>query len=130
MNEYKEEYIKYRIEKSEQAYSDSKLLAESKRWNARINRLYYACYYIVSALALKTNITTQTHAGLKSQFNLHFVKTGKVPIEMGKLYSDLIDSRQKGDYGDMYDFDEETVINLMTPVERFISTLKKLIENE
>jgi uncharacterized protein len=93
MTEYKEDYIKYRIEKSEQAYSDSKLLAESKRWNACINRLYYACYYIVSALALKTNITTQTHSGLKSQFNLYFVKTGKVPIEMGKLYSDLVDSR-------------------------------------
>jgi uncharacterized protein len=130
MNDYRKEYIQYRIEKSEQAYSDSKLLAESRRWNACINRLYYACYYIVSALALKTNITTQTHSGLKSQFNLHFVKTGKVPIEMGKLYSDLIDSRQKGDYGDMYDFDEEAVLNLMAPVGEFISALKKLIEYE
>jgi hypothetical protein len=30
----------------------------------------------------------------------------------------------------MYDFDEETVINLMTPVEKFISIIKKLIESE
>ena len=46
---------------------------------------------------------------------------------MGKLYSDLIDSRQKGDYGDLYDFDKETVESLIEPVGEFISSLKKLI---
>jgi uncharacterized protein len=130
MSNYREDYIHYRIEKSEQAYSDVKFLAKNKSWNACINRLYYSCYYKVSALALKSNIVTQTHSGLKSQFNLHFVKTGKISIEMGKLYSDLIDSRQKGDYGDMYDFDEKTVNELIAPVENFILILKNLIESE
>ena len=127
MRDYKEEYINYRIEKSEQAYLDAKLLASQESWNACINRLYYSCYYIVSALALKNDIQTQTHSGLKGQFNLHFIKTKKISIEMGKLYSDLIDSRQKGDYGDMYDFDRETVESLIEPVGEFISSLKKLI---
>ena len=45
----------------------------------------------------------------------------------GKLYADLIDSRQKGDYGDLYDFDKETVGNFIEPVGEFISTLKRLI---
>ncbi len=98
MSDYKEEYIKYRIEKSERAYLDAKLLASEKSWNACINRLYYSCYYIVSALVLQNDIETQTHSGLKTQFNLHYTKTKKISIEMGKLYSDLIDSRQKGDY--------------------------------
>lgn len=53
MSDYKEEYIKYRIEKAEQAYLDAKLLASRESWNGCINRLYYACYYIVSALALQ-----------------------------------------------------------------------------
>jgi uncharacterized protein len=127
MKDYKEEYIKYRIEKSEQAYLDAKFLASQESWNACINRLYYSCYYIVSALALKNDIQTQTHSGLKRQFNLHFIKTKKVSIEMGKLYGDLIDSRQKGDYGDLYDFDKETVESLIEPVGEFISSLKKLI---
>ena len=127
MNDYKEEYIKYRIEKSEQAYLDAKLLASRESWNACINRLYYSCYYIVSALALQNDIETQTHSGLRNQFNLHYIKTKKISLEMGKLYSDLIDSRQKGDYGDLYDFDKETVESLIEPVGEFISSLKKLI---
>ena len=127
MNQHRQEYINYRLERSQQAFTDAKLLAGCESWNAAINRLYYSCYYAVSALALQSNIVTQTHAGLKSQFNLHFVKTGKVPLEMGKLYSDLMDSRQKGDYGDMYDFDEETINNLMQPVEDFLLAVKSLL---
>ena len=127
MRDYKEEYIKYRIEKSERAYSDAKLLATQQSWNASINRLYYSCYYIVSTLALQNDIQTQTHSGLRTQFNLHFIKTKKISIEMGKLYADLMDSRQKGDYGDLYDFDKESVESFIDPVGEFISSLKKLL---
>lgn len=128
MSNYKEDYLKYRIDKSEEALRDAKILANNESWNACVNRLYYACYYIVSALTLKSNINSQTHSGLKSQFTLNFVKTGKVSIEFGKLYSDLMDWRQKGDYGDMYDFDKETVEPLLEPVEKFIIYIKELIQ--
>lgn len=82
---------------------------------------------MVSALVLQNNIQAQTHSGLRSQFNLHFVKTKKLSMDIGKLYADLMDSRQKGDYGDLYDFDKETVESLIEPVGEFISGLKKLI---
>jgi uncharacterized protein (UPF0332 family) len=39
----------------------------------------------------------------------------------------LFDSRQKGDYGDMYDFDKETVESLLIPVKEFIDRLKQLL---
>jgi uncharacterized protein (UPF0332 family) len=63
----------------------------------------------------------------RNQLNLHYVKNGKIPMEMGRLYSDLFDSRQKGDYGDMYDFDKETVESLLIPVKDFIDTIKQLL---
>jgi uncharacterized protein len=103
------------------------LLAGNESWNAAVNRLYYSCYYIVSALALKDNILSQTHSGLKNQFNLHYVKTGKVPVEMAKLYADLIDSRLKGDYGDLYDFDKEMVETLLKPTGDFIELIKQIL---
>ena len=121
MNKYKEDYLNYRISKSEESLNDTKLLAANGSWNACVNRLNYACYYMVSSLTLKSELTSQTHSGLKSLFNLNFIKPGLVPIEFGKLYSDLMDWRQKGDYGDMFDFDKETVEPLIEQVERFIN---------
>jgi hypothetical protein len=34
--------------------------------------------------------------------------TGVVSREFGQLFSDLADCRNNGDYGDLYDFDEQT----------------------
>jgi len=38
--------------------------------------------------------------------------------------------RQKGDYGDMFDFNEEVVKPLIPKVENFISVIKKRINTK
>jgi len=129
VSDFKPDYIEYRLSKAVEAINDAKLLAENDSWNACINRLYYACYYAVSALLLKNGISTQTHTGLKTQFNLHFIKTGLIEKESGKLYADLMDWRQKGDYGDMFDFSKETVEPLIKPIEQFLKTITELVKN-
>ncbi len=54
-----EDYIKYRLLKAEESFSDALLLAENERWNSVINRLYYSCFYSVIAILLKNNIKSQ-----------------------------------------------------------------------
>ncbi len=91
-----------------------------------MNRLYYACFYAVLALFAKHEINSHTHSGVKTQLTLHFVKTGKLGKNLGMLYTDLFDFRQKGDYGDFFDFEEENVINLFPQVEQFIQEIETL----
>ena len=129
MSNKEQDYIDYRLTKSDESFEDAKLLANNERWNASINRLYYASYYAVSALLLSHHIETFTHSGCKAQFGLHFIKTGIIDAEYGKLYADLMDWRQKGDYGDMFDFDKETVEPLFVQVETFLSKIKSVIKN-
>ena len=128
MSDYKPEYIEYRLSRASEALHDAKVLAKNDSWNACLNRLYYACYYAVSALLLKNNISTKSHTGLKSQFNLHYIKTGVIEKEFGKLYTDLMDWRQQGDYGDLFDFDKEKVEPLVKPVEEFVSKISELLK--
>ena len=127
MSENLQEFIDYRVQKAEEAYKDACLLANEERWNAAINRLYYSAYYITSALLLKNDIQAKTHTGLINQFNLHFIKTERINKELGIFYSNLMDYRQKGDYGDMFDFEKEDVISLLPEAELFIDTLKKFL---
>jgi len=39
----------------------------------------------------------------------------------------MFDYRQKGDYGDMFDYDEEIAIPLIDQVQEFINEIKKHI---
>ncbi len=121
------DYIQYRFHRATETYEEALILAENKRWNAVVNRLYYSCFYAVIALLLKNNIDTQTHDGARTQFGLCFVKTGIVDRNLGKLFTKLYDYRQKGDYGDLYDYDEVTVGPLIIQVENFLKELEKMV---
>lgn len=107
----KDDYIRYRVEKSKEIYNDAILLAQNGRWNSCVNRLYYSSYYLVSALLYKNGIKAETHNGTKTQFFLHFIKSNATSRDNGKLYSHLFDWRQESDYADFVEFDENTVIS-------------------
>ena len=121
----REDYINYRFHRAEESFEEALILAKEERWNAVINRLYYACFYAVIALLIKNNISTQTHDGARTQFGLFFVKTGIINKESGKLFSKLFDFRQKGDYGDLFDYDEELTAPLINKVKEFLIEIKK-----
>ena len=128
MTKTQDDYIKYWLERARKTFEDAKSLASLKSWNSSVNRLYYACFYAVLALFTKYELYSHTHSGVKTQLSLHFVKTEKLDKDFGMLYGDLLDLRQKGDYGDFFDIEERHVTELIPKVEGFLKKIKALIE--
>ncbi|RPI69876.1 MAG: HEPN domain-containing protein [Ignavibacteriales bacterium] len=122
------DYISYRLEKAREAYSDAKLLAQNNSWNSCVNRLYYACFYSVSALLIKNNFEARSHNGIRTIFFKEFIKTEIVHKDFGRLYSDLFDWRNKGDYSDFIDFSEPDVLPLLDKAGQFIGVIEKIIK--
>ena len=122
----KEDLIKYRISRAWDTLDDAKILAEKGKWNSSINRLYFSVYYAVMALHLDNEINPGTPNGAKSNFSNHFIKTGIIPLQFGKIYSQLFTWRQKGDYDDFFDFDKSKVEPYFEPVKELL----KLIEEK
>ena len=123
------EYVKYRIETAYKTLDAAKVLAETGFWNSVVNRLYYAVFYAVNALLILNKIPTKSHSATKSQFSLYFIKTGKLDKKYGKLLTELYDWRQKGDYGNIFDYDSESVKPLFMPVEEMIKVIDDKIKN-
>ncbi|MCD4696683.1 MAG: HEPN domain-containing protein [Bacteroidales bacterium] len=128
MNYSKEELIKYRIERAIDTFEDAIILSEKGKWNAVINRLYYASFYSVNALFLSKSIITKTHSGVRSLFHLHFIKTGIIKERFGEFYSMIFDLRHSGDYGDMVTLTKDKVEPLITETEAFITIIKSLVK--
>lgn len=127
MTKSKKDLVKYRLQRAFETYEDALLLAGSKKWNSAMNRLYYASFYAVSALVLLENQTAYSHNGVKIFFSEKFIKTGRLELSDGKLFSQLFTWRQKGDYDDLFDFDEKTVSPYLEPVKNFIEKISDLI---
>ena len=124
--EERNEYIKYRIETAFKTYDAAKILAENEFWNSSVNRLYYSAFYAVNALLVLNEIRTKSHSSIRSQFSLHFIKTGKFDKKYGKLLAKLYDWRQKGDYDNLFDYEKKSV----EPLFYSVKDMLKLIENE
>jgi uncharacterized protein len=124
----KQDYIDYRVLKSKEIFEDVMLLADNQRWNSAVNRLYYSCFYLISALLYKHDIKAETHNGTKTQFNLQFVKSGRIDLKYGKLYSNLFNWRQESDYADFIDFESETVKPLIEQVSELNNILLELLK--
>lgn len=64
----RKELVHYRINRAKDTLEEVNIHVENELWNTTVNRLYYACYYAVSALLLQHEIKAQTHAGIRQMF--------------------------------------------------------------
>ena len=124
----RKDIVAYRIERAYTAPEQAKLNLKLNCLEVTANRLYYAAYYVVSALLIANKIPAHSHEGNVTQFGLHFVKTGKVDREEGKLLSHLLTMRLKGDYSDRFGLTEADVLPYIEPTEAFIKKIAELAE--
>ena len=128
MTEYSpEDYINYRLIKAKETIEEVDILIKNKLWNTAVNRMYYASFYAVGALLIKYGLSARRHAGTRYLFGQHFVKTRLINRNLAKHYTDLFEKRNKGDYNDFYDYDEETVLRLLPQTKQLIQEIEKLI---
>jgi uncharacterized protein (UPF0332 family) len=92
--------------------------------------LYYACFYAAIALLINENYESKTHSGVKTLLGLHFFKENRIDKSFSLFYERLFNLRQTGDYEDWVYINEEDVLPLIEPVEQFIKTIEKLINEK
>ena len=58
MNQSNKDLVQYRIQRARDTLEDARILADASRWNPCVNRLYYACFYAVSALLAQQGLSS------------------------------------------------------------------------
>ena len=127
MTEEEKALVAYRMKRAHEAIDEAKILFEAEHINLYVNRLYYACFYAVSALLLTRNFSTSKHGYLRSLMHREFVKTGLIPKELGGHFDILFDSRLKGDYADFARFKAEDVSGWLEETQKFAAHAESLI---
>lgn len=129
MSENPQAQIAYRMGRARESIRDAEVLATAGSWNGAVNRLYYACFYAVSALMAREGLSANKHTGVRSFFNQHFVRTGLVSRDFGTLYNDLFENRQDADYVDYVSFDEQRVRPWIEGAQRFVTQVEEILQS-
>lgn len=104
----KKAIIKYRIQKAWNSIQEADDNARLGYWTLAASRLYYAAYYMASALLVDKGFIARSH-------------------EDGRLISRLFNMRQSGDYDDLFNWTEEEVQPFFNKTKDFLARMEKLI---
>lgn len=125
--EERDSLVHNKVVRAFETWEETKGIIQNGYWYAAANRMYYACFYMTTALLMKRGYSASTHLGVIRLFGLHFVSTGMVDREIGKLYSNVFELRQSGDYDDWKVIEEKDIVPLIDQVEIFLQTIYQLI---
>ncbi len=127
MREEEKDLIRYRMERAKETLCEARLMYDENYLYGAANRIYYACFYAVLALLLTKKLSSSKHSGVIKLFNQHFVKEGIIPIEMGKFYSRMFDTRMESDYSELVQLEKSQIESDIAEAEKFIATIDKYI---
>ena len=91
------------LAKAVRAAGSAKMLLDAGDFDGACNRAYYAMFDAARAALLACGAPVEpeiarTHGGLIAAFSLHLVKTGRVPVELGRTLNKAQELRLVADY--------------------------------
>jgi len=120
--------IEHRLARAREALEEAQLLVNAGHLNTCVSRLYYACYYAVSALLLANGISASKHSQVRALLHQQFVKRGDLSHDKGRHFDRLFDSRQKSDYADFAAFNADDVAAWTVETRAFVADVHALVQ--
>jgi uncharacterized protein (UPF0332 family) len=115
------------LQKADEAFDSARLELNEGHTNFAVNRLYYTCFYAVTALLLKDDKQFARHSAVKAEFSRSYIKSGRVDVKWSSFYQKLFDDRQEGDYVPTAAFDSEEVAKCLEQTQEFLTLVQGLI---
>lgn len=127
MQPEEKELVLKSLEKSEQALLSATSIVEEDPVCAQ-NRVYYAAFYAVLALAYLNNIKSSKHSELMGWFNKKYIYQEKLfDKEFSKVYTRLFSNRKKYDYDVMAFPDKQSTLKDIEAARLFVEKIKAYI---
>lgn len=117
------------LQKANQALDDASYLLEDDRVEAAMNRAYYAAFHAARAALLTEGEEPTSHAGILSRFSYHFVRTGRISEEVGKVLARAETDRNRADYDAFSVFEIQAAEDLVSNVSQFTKVVHRVVEN-
>lgn len=119
---------RYRIEMAESKISAAEVLIKQGMYADAVSRIYYGIFHAARAMLALKGLDSKKHSGIISLFNQHFVKTGLLPKEFGRIIKNAKDLREESDYNEFYLVSIRDAEELLKDGTIFILGVKKRIQ--
>lgn len=117
------------LSRAEECLREARLLQSSGLPYGAASRAYYAVFHGTRAVLFSVGLEPQSHRGAISMLGQHFVKTGKLSSEMGRLVSRMQRDREDADYSTAAVFGNAEAVEMVRDAERFLDQARLLVSH-
>ena len=119
--------VQWRLERAREAVEEAGLPFDPGHLHAYVNRLYYACFYVVSALLLAKGMSASKHTHVRALLHKEFIQPGIIPLKYGQIFDLLFNNRQKGDRPGPVRLGAEEVEEWLPQAREFVEYVSQLV---
>jgi uncharacterized protein (UPF0332 family) len=116
--------------KAERAIQSAENTMNDGDFDFAVSRVYYAMFYIASALLGEKDLYFSKHGGVHGAFGQHFIKTGEFDAKFQRWLVTTFSQRIVGDYGATADFILEDVQEMISQAREFHSAAQKYLQSK
>jgi len=124
--------LNYRLKQAEDTLKDAeKMIRDNLTPRSIINRAYYAMFYAVLALFMKSELEIKTakHSGVISIFDKEYILTEKIEKNYSRMLHRVFEMRLEGDYKDLDSVSFDDARNSVKSARSFLERIKDLIDS-
>lgn len=128
MEEKIKELSLYRFNKAVNSLSISEKLFAEGEYGYSQNRAYYALFDAIRSITAIDEFDSSKHSGVIAHFNQCYVKTGIFSQNTSNIIRLASMLREKSDYEDFYEPDEEDTKEIIDSVRMFINDVSNYLK--
>jgi len=110
-----------------EALDDAQAGLQQSRYRWAANRGYYAMFHAATALLLSEGSAFSRHRGVINGFSERYLKTGRFPLELGKMLSRAFDARNQADYNFRQPVTPEAAGEVVGSATAFVAEAERLL---
>lgn len=118
------------LERARTCLAEARALRAADLPYGATSRAYYAVFHGAQALLFSAGIEPRTHRGVVGLIGDHFVKSGALTPEMGRLLSRLQRDREDADYVAGAVFTASEVQETIADAEGFLAAVEGLLADK
>jgi len=92
------ELIALEMERGDEALKSAETLYQNELYRDAMSRTYYAVLHFARALLASKECYPKSHHGVMQLFSQHFIKTGAIAVDIGRILARQQKFRSESDY--------------------------------
>ena len=118
------------LRKAKRKLQAAKKLLELGEYEDAASRAYYSIFHAAKAALMSEGVVSKTHEGTIREFGLKFIKEGKLPKELGIIFSDARSLRETADYAVTPLIKPEDAKWSVEAAEEFLRRIAEYLKNQ